>query len=563
MDFNLLDEQWIPVLYHNGRWERVEIRKALEEAGQIRQIAASNPMDNVSLLRFLLAVLVWCKGELTENDRKLLEGNTDGVPEDWLKKLDDYVEKFNLLGNGERFFQDVSLKGHEDRPIADLLVEFPGADSVNHTRHVLHGSYGFCPACCAMGVLRFSVWAPANRYYPASVNPGSAAYAIAAGDNLLRTFAASLPDDARQTTEPPWLSDSPPALPLETATALAWRPRKLWLGDNTEKGLCANCGSHCGLTKVLAFAGGWPTPQTQSQSFAKLVEQHLKSLGHRAKDPEVQKAVKAAWVILNCRMDELHAPCGGELRKTSDAGLSGEQSAKSIANALDDILKKNEKAFQNLVKKASKEETAIVGPENLRQKKFWEADPQLLTSDNEALSLPRLEADAGVHARFWRSAFRARPKKRNGHKLVAVGPVVNQFAYQDATTVPIPDTSAERQMNLSGDVGDELFDLLKQVTLNPELRHPEIRAALALLSPETEAQVRVILGKHDAVGDDREFLRSTFGPVVQKVIASTLRGSGFQRRLALNEAGCELERVINQKIRARKSTGSPKKGATL
>ena len=47
MNFNLLDERWIPVLYRDGRGERVGIRKAFEDAGSIRQTAAANPMDRV------------------------------------------------------------------------------------------------------------------------------------------------------------------------------------------------------------------------------------------------------------------------------------------------------------------------------------------------------------------------------------------------------------------------------------------------------------------------------------------------------------------------------------
>ena len=49
MTFNLLDEPWIPVLYADGRAERVGIRTALTNARAIRQIAASNPMDRVAL----------------------------------------------------------------------------------------------------------------------------------------------------------------------------------------------------------------------------------------------------------------------------------------------------------------------------------------------------------------------------------------------------------------------------------------------------------------------------------------------------------------------------------
>ena len=54
--FNLLTEPWIPVLRANGSSARLGIREALAQAGRIRQIAASNPMDNVALLRFPPAV---------------------------------------------------------------------------------------------------------------------------------------------------------------------------------------------------------------------------------------------------------------------------------------------------------------------------------------------------------------------------------------------------------------------------------------------------------------------------------------------------------------------------
>jgi len=292
------------------------------------------------------------------------------------------------------------------------------------------------------------------------------------------------------------------------------------------------------------------------------VEQHLKNLGHNAKDSKTKKEVKAAWIILNCRLAELQKACSDKLRGTLDAGLPREQLAESIANALDDVLKTNEKMFQDLVKKPNKKEEAAIGQEDLRQKKFWGSDPQLLVSKNEALALPRLEADAEAHARFWRSAFRAAAGKQ-GRKRIAIGPVVNQFVYQDATTLSIPDTSAESQVRLSGDVGDELLDLLKQLTPNHKREHPEIRAALALLAPETEDRIRAILDKSNVAGDDRDFLRSTFKPVVQKIIASTARGSSFQRRVAMTEAYAELEKLINKKTRARKSGACRKKGATL
>ena len=48
MNFNLLDEEWIPVLRRDGRPDRLGIRAALTQASRIRQVAAPNPMDRIA-----------------------------------------------------------------------------------------------------------------------------------------------------------------------------------------------------------------------------------------------------------------------------------------------------------------------------------------------------------------------------------------------------------------------------------------------------------------------------------------------------------------------------------
>lgn len=114
MSYNLLDEAWIPVLYRDGRWERVGIRKALEDAGRIREVAASNPMDNVALLRFLLAVLQWCKASLSDEDRKTLQ-TTKGIPTHWLQGKLGTTSKpnpaFHLLGERPKGGEAVDASG--------------------------------------------------------------------------------------------------------------------------------------------------------------------------------------------------------------------------------------------------------------------------------------------------------------------------------------------------------------------------------------------------------------------------------------------------------------------
>lgn len=440
--FNLVEEGWIPILWSNGRFERVGIRKALMHAGRIRQIAASNPLDNVALLRFLLAVLLWCRPDLSEEDQQRLDG-AQGVPEEWLAKLSKHEAAFNLLGDGPRFYQDASLQDGERRPIADLLVEFPGADSLNHMRHIVHdGSYGFCPACCALGILRLSVWAPANRYYPASVNPGSAAYAVVQGRNLLLTLLANLPETPAQAEQAPWLMTEPPTSPGAVAR-LAWRPRKLWLKIANEQGSCSNCGSRGVLVASLCNEGGWQTQTT--------------------------------------------------------AG---------------------------------------------RTKKFWEGDPHLL-ADGEPISLPGLGVNSAVHSqRFWRDALRLRGARTGD--VVATGPVLNKFVFQDATSVGLPNASAQARAGLSGDCSDKLRGLLKRVTPNPDRQHPEIHATLVLMTPDTEARIRATLKRSDAATDDAAFLNDVYKPVVEQVIGSTVRGSPLRRREAMARARSALDEAIRK-----------------
>ena len=86
MNYNLLDEKWIPVLYKDGIPARVNITEAFTQAGRIRQIAASNPMDRVAIQRSLFDLFCWCKGN---HPRKKETTSLKSFPSAWFQKLDD------------------------------------------------------------------------------------------------------------------------------------------------------------------------------------------------------------------------------------------------------------------------------------------------------------------------------------------------------------------------------------------------------------------------------------------------------------------------------------------
>jgi hypothetical protein len=556
--YNLLDEQWIPVLYSDGRFERVGIVRALREAGTIRQIAASNPMDRVALLRFLLAVLLWCKPDLSDADRAGLNGG-NGIPEEWLKKLQDNRAAFNLLGDGERFNQDPTVKSQGTRPIADLLVEFPGADSVNHMRHVLHGSYGFCPACCALGILRLSVWAPANRYYPASVNPGSAAYAITEGRNLLLTLVANLPKATTHARNAPWLSNTPPDSP-GAVDYLAWRPRRLWLNEEGSDN-CAYCGRPGPLIKRVCIAKGWPTPSTTGQQFSKQVLTEFQKLNPEYKQKATDrrkwadKVVKVAPVIRRCRMSLL-----AQMDSKREQAPPDESDAAKIARVCNQLYAaRNSPDCKNLITKATQKEQPTLKEEDTRVKKFWGDDPFLL-KESEPIGLPDLNADVGEHtSRFWRDGVRL-----GGGREVAIGIVGDgQYIFHDAPAVRLPDAdgarlacltkrcaevlrgmNAEKTLKEDGEPKLKRCGLLKQVTPNPDRQHPEINAAVVHLTPDTEAKIRAKLNDPGATTDDTQFLDGVYEPLVEQVVASTIRGSPLRRRAAMQAARDLLGKTI-------------------
>ncbi len=253
--FNLIDELWIPVLYNDGRCARVGIQKALEEAGNIRQIAASNPMDRVALLRFLIAVLYWCHGNPAgqgEKDQILAEGE---FPEGWLSKLQERRDCFNLLGEGQRFYQDSAAK--RQRAVTDLIQEIPTGNNFWHFRHSTDGGDGLCAACCATGLLRLPMFSVSGLPdLKAGINGTPPIYVVPLGRSLLHTLALNWV--SRDPLGLPAWENPGPALaagePVPLLNGLTMLSRRIWLGSpNHAGGICIGCGQKSALVYICEY----------------------------------------------------------------------------------------------------------------------------------------------------------------------------------------------------------------------------------------------------------------------------------------------------------------------
>ena len=264
MNYNLLDEDWIPVLYRNGEYKRVGIRAAFEDAGRIRQIAASNPMDRVAILRFLLALLYWCKGNPPEDASASI---CDSFPSDWFSKLDENRDCFNLLGEGKRFYQNESYKELEAEHTTNYLIhEVPSGNNSWHFRHSTDGTNGLCRACCALGLVRLPVFAtsggkglsPQTGKSP-GINAKPPLYVLPHGSTLAATLLLSWRKSDSEFGTPAWEDPTvqlPKAGAVPLLTGMTWLPRSLWLGDpDDSESPCFSCGSRQSLIRLCVFDG--------------------------------------------------------------------------------------------------------------------------------------------------------------------------------------------------------------------------------------------------------------------------------------------------------------------
>jgi hypothetical protein len=287
-NYNLVDEDWIPVLWNNGQYSRVGIRTALAKAGKIRQIAASNPMDNASLFRFLLVVVHWCKqGPAVDELKKV--SSSSGFPQEWIaSKLGDKGKPnpdFDLFAKNGGFYQfDCDIGSRDDEfisdktnsespkfnPVTDLFFEFPSGTNIAHFHHIQDFKQGICPGCCAIGLIRLSAFASASAHgraeqKPAGINGATPVYAIPMGESLLKTFLSFLPLPSKEFDAPSW---EYPNKPINKETvgplkALTWQPRKIWLDKpyrHSAPDSCLLCGLQVKLVYRIKLLPGWERP---------------------------------------------------------------------------------------------------------------------------------------------------------------------------------------------------------------------------------------------------------------------------------------------------------------
>ena len=296
--YNLLDEKWIPVLWTDGIYSRVGIKKALTEAHKIRQIAASNPMDRVAVLRFLLALLYWCQGNPPDSS-----GVPAGsFPPEWFSKLDENKDYFELFGEGKRFYQ---YRGKDNKKLTAnyLIHEIPTGTNLWHFRHSQDGSDGLCRACCALGLLRLPLFTTqGGRGKSPGINAKPPVYIVLVGNTLFEALRLSWQPKEKNVdmSIPAWEEPEiklPATGKVPLLTGLTWLPRRVWLDEPSHpEAPCISCGRSEMLIRCAIFHGLGST-KTDSGQTREWLDPHVAHVQIKKKQGAINIPLYAAEAL--------------------------------------------------------------------------------------------------------------------------------------------------------------------------------------------------------------------------------------------------------------------------
>ncbi len=187
MQFNLIDEQWIPVRRRDGSVGRIAPHEVTKDFAENPVVAldAPRPDFNGALSQFLIGLVqtVAAPQNGAEWRKKLAD---PPAPGELKERFSTVCHAFELGGDGPRFMQDFEDIPSADGRIDGILVETPGENAlVNNTDHFIKRNLvgGICPSCCATALFAFQTNSPSGGPgYMTSLRGGGPLTTLVLGD---------------------------------------------------------------------------------------------------------------------------------------------------------------------------------------------------------------------------------------------------------------------------------------------------------------------------------------------------------------------------------------------
>lgn len=135
-DYNLLDEEWIPVLLTDGGVEKVGILGAFERAYDIEDLACELPTQKIAIQRVLLAICYRVVPLANKKDWKKLR--RAGLPMEAIRAyLEKWRDRFYLFGGRYPFMQAPDLRTPKGAVsgLEKIIADVPNGEQLFTTRH--------------------------------------------------------------------------------------------------------------------------------------------------------------------------------------------------------------------------------------------------------------------------------------------------------------------------------------------------------------------------------------------------------------------------------------------
>lgn len=164
---NLLNDPWIPVNRRGS--EKRELIRPFEitdsiDTGPYHVLDATRPDFNGSILQFLIGIVQTVMTPVDEVAWVDLFRNPPSK-EALFEAMQNEAKYFDLEGEQIRFMQEVDLQEENLTPIASLLIDSPGANTIyNNIDHFVKRNSvdGMCEACVAAALFTLNTNAPSG-----------------------------------------------------------------------------------------------------------------------------------------------------------------------------------------------------------------------------------------------------------------------------------------------------------------------------------------------------------------------------------------------------------------
>jgi CRISPR system Cascade subunit CasA len=207
MEFNLIEERWIPVRRRDGTQDRIAPHEVTKEYSDNPVVAldAPRPDFNGALIQFLIGLVQTTAAPDDDEDWEDMLIKPPS-PEVLQQKFLTVRHAFNLFGDGPRFMQDYDELDNQASSIEGLLIDEPGENALkNNTDFFVKrksGPFFMCPACCSAAIFSLQTNAPAGgRGYMTSLRGGGPLTTLVLGPSGLDTLWQNVWLNVLETTK--------------------------------------------------------------------------------------------------------------------------------------------------------------------------------------------------------------------------------------------------------------------------------------------------------------------------------------------------------------------------